>query len=158
MKLQFKIFGQFSFLLLIGIFSLAIPYLFIKGVNPNAWNNWPWMAYFGTLFLFTIAWLWSRILTQFISVELTNEQLKCKNIVTRTERTIELTEIAGFKDGFFNGYTISLIGRTGEPLLTLHEHYYSNFRDFLQQLNLEHLGRRPNLLKRLFGKTEKTSA
>ena len=152
MKLKIKIIGQAAFLIMMATFSLALPFLFLSGMNPKLLEQPFWLIWFLVIFVFTIIWLWSRMLTQLISVELTESQLISKNMITRIERTLELSEIVGFKDGLFNGYTITLVGRNGEPLLTLHEQYYSNFRDFMQSMNLEYLGRRPNLLKRLFSK------
>jgi len=153
MKLNIKIIGHTAFLIIMASLSLALLFLFLSGMNPKLWEQPFWLTWFLVIFVFTIIWLWSRMLTQLISVELTESQLMSKNMITRTERTLELSEIIGFKDGFFNGYAITLVGRNGQPLLTLHEHYYSNFRDFMQSMDLKYLGRRPNLFKRLFKRT-----
>src|SRR5690606_8146578 len=90
MKSKFKYLGQLPLLFILSIFSLSIPFLFINGTALTFKDNLLWILYFELVFVSTIVFLWRKMLTEIIEIEISENDIVLKNIITRRTKSIKL--------------------------------------------------------------------
>ena len=129
-------------LYLLGIVSLGLPVLFSQGTALSIEDELGWYLFFQSLFLFTIGFLWSKIINEINQIEITESKLIFKNVLTRKTNIILKEQLVGFRDSFWNGYTIKLIDGKGKTVGKIHEQYYRNFKSIMNGLDLEYLDRK----------------
>jgi len=96
MKSRFKIFRVVGIIAL-AIISPALPYGMITGTTLNLTDRLLWSVFFGILVLLTLIYIWSLLLNRLVEIELRGDNLYFKNLITRAERQIEVSEIEHIK-------------------------------------------------------------
>ncbi|MBF8965659.1 hypothetical protein I0P70_20575 [Pontibacter sp. FD36] len=124
---------------LLALTSIGLPVLFAKGTAIPITDNLMWYLFFQLVFLFTIGLLWKKVIFDINNIEVTNTEIRITNLLTKKVRIIQRDSLIGFKDSFWNGYTVKLIDKEGKTVAKLYEEYYRNFKDLLITLNLDYL-------------------
>ncbi len=79
------------------IISPALPYGMITGTTLNLTDRLLWSVFFGILVLLTLIYIWGLLLNRLIELELKGDSLFFKNLITRAESQIEVSEIKHMK-------------------------------------------------------------
>lgn len=109
------------------IISPALPYGMITGTTLNLTDRLLWSVFFGILVLLTLIYIWSLLLNRLIELELKGDSLFFKNLITRAERQIEVSEI---KDIKYSKWTDTLSFITTNKKFKVMTENYKNL-DFL---------------------------
>ncbi|MFA0964552.1 hypothetical protein AB9P05_22280 [Roseivirga sp. BDSF3-8] len=119
-------------------FSLAMPFLFAEGTAIDFQTQWLWYSFFMGLFVFTIVFLWKRVLFDINTIRVNEQEVVIRNIVTRREKIILRKDLAGFT---YNPWLkrVRLVSKGGKPVATIWDYYYDNLEDLISLLELERL-------------------
>ena len=124
---------------ILALISLSLPVIFAKGTALSITDNLIWYIFFQLLFLFTIGFLWKKVIFDINIIEVTSTEIRITNLLTKKLKLIQRNSLLGFKDSFWNGYTVKLIDKEGNNVAKIYEEYYRNFKDLLNNLNLNYL-------------------
>ena len=147
MKSKFKYFGHLSLLFILTPLSLSLPFLFAHGTNLTIKDNLLWYLYFQLLFIMTIFWLWKKVLTEIIEIEISEKKVVLKNIVTRRIRIVPLNAISGFRSSFWNE-KVSFRDKNENILFRLNDGYYRNFIEIINNIEKPYLGKEKGFFRK----------
>jgi hypothetical protein len=151
-KSRFTFFGQTGLTLLIGISALAGITRTVIGFNDIPYEDKLFFIFGGPFILIVTFFVWRKILVEINQIEITDNRIIIKNILTRKCNEINRENIKGFKDHYRNGHTILLIDHSNKVVCKIHEHYYKNFSGLINRLELNYIGRIPTFLDKIFKK------
>ena len=103
-----------------------------------------WFLVYGSPFiLFVVIFIWRKILIEINEIEISDNSITLRNLLTRRTREIQRSNLKGYKDTFRNGYTILLVDQSDKVTAKIHEHYYKDFKGLINNLGLHYTGRVP---------------
>lgn len=117
MKSRFKML-RVPLIIILAVSSLILPYGGIKGTTLNLSDKLLWSIGFGLIILFMMSYFWSLLLRSILQVKLLDDKLSFKNLVTRKEIDIKLSEIIELKYSYWTDNTTIVTHNQKIKLLT----------------------------------------
>ena len=131
--------SRFKILRVIGVIALAIispvlPYGMITSTTLNLTDRLLWSIFFGILVIFTLVYIWNLVLNRLIEIELKGDNLTFRNLITRTERQIEVSEIEHIK---YSKWTDTLCFITINQKFKVMTENYKNLDNLIERIKVE---------------------
>lgn len=147
-KSKFKFIGQTGFILILGLVFISVPIglliNFIKtGLDKKV------LIFVGPPVLLGLSFVWHKILTEMNELEITESTIQIKNLFTKRTKKIDKKKLKGFKDTFNNGYTILIIDRSDKTIARIHDYYYKDFKELIDNLGLDYIERVPTFWEKI---------
>lgn len=151
MKLKFKKVNKASLILILGICVLFLPFLFAIGTKMIEKKQYMWLIYFELLMLFTIFFFWYKIYYEIIFSRIESNVLYYKQLFF-IKKSIRVEDIKGFKIGNEDYGFFVLYDKDNRKLFVIRTDFYSNYDDFVNELNIKNLGVYYTVFQRVIAK------
>lgn len=147
-KSRFTYFGQVGSIFIMGLCVLVSLGRLLFGLNEIPDREKGFLIFVFPLIIFIVTFLCRKILIEIKEIEINATGIIFKNILTRRIREIQKDQIKGYKDTYRNGYTILLVGHSDDVIMKIQEHYYVNFKELIDHMELTYIGRVPTFWER----------
>ncbi len=130
MKLEFR---TFSIILIVflAIVSPILPYAIITGTTLNLNDKFWWTLFFGILITITVLLIWKTLLTQLLKIQLVDNILYSKNLITKKKQQINLVEISEIKESIWHNIIV-IVGKKNR--IRINTDFYSNVAELIERI------------------------
>lgn len=108
MKSRFNVF-RVLVIFVCALLSPALPIGFISGTSLSFEEQFAWTLFFSALMLTTFIYIWILFLTRLVVIQLEGQTLKFKNLISRSEKKMEISENLKIKYSAWFDTTVFLL-------------------------------------------------
>jgi hypothetical protein len=142
-KSKFRIFGQTGLIVILLTFVVimalwtAIDYENLDQKDKLFMRlGWPSLG-------FLILFLGHKVFFEINQISIDDKKVLITNVISRRTKEINKQGLKGYKDKFFNGYSLLLIDQSDKVVAKMSDPYYKDFKTLRDNLKLTYLGRVP---------------